>query len=73
MTPFGVCLTAMNEKLKRRMLNDAFKRFQRLPMLLPKSDAQDSRTENPAWQALPFSFIAKCVSTPDSTLQTLAE
>jgi hypothetical protein len=59
----------MNEKLKRTRLNDAFKRFQRLPMLLPKGDMRDAKGEKPTWQPMPFGLMSK----PTPALQGFAE
>ena len=73
MMPFGVCVTGMNEKLRNRTLNDAFKRFQRLPMLPPKGDMDKTRTEKPAWQLMQFGIIGNCVTNSTPTLQALAE
>ena len=73
MTVPGVCVTGMNEKLKRTKLNDAFKMFQRLPMLLPKGDARDSSKQKPAWQPLPFGIMGQCVRTNNGAFQALAE
>jgi hypothetical protein len=64
----------MNEKLKRKTLNDAYKRFQRLPMLLPKSDTRASETEKPGWQPMPFGMMGQCIpANPNSAWQALAE
>jgi hypothetical protein len=64
----------MNEKMKRNRLNDAFKRFQRLPFLPTKGDARATATEKPTWQPMPFSLLSNCVpSNPNSAWQALAE
>jgi hypothetical protein len=64
----------MNEKMKRNRLNDAFKRFQRLPFLPTKGDARPSAADKPAWQPMPFSLLSKCVPpNPNSAWQALAE
>jgi hypothetical protein len=64
----------MNDKLKRKQLNDAFKRFQRLPILSPKGDMRVSGTEKPAWQPFRLGLAAQCVhASPNSALQALAE
>jgi len=64
----------MNEKSKRNRLNDAFKRFQRLPFLPTKGDARASGPEKPAWQPMPFGLMARCVPpNPNSAWQALAE
>jgi len=74
MTLSGVCVTDMNEKLKRTKLNDAFKTFQRLPMLLPKSDTRESSREKPAWQPSGFGLMGRYVpADANSGLQALAE
>jgi hypothetical protein len=62
----------MNEKMKRTRLNDAFKRFQRLPFLPTKGDTRAPAKEKPAWQPMPFSLMGKCVPA-NSGLQSLAE
>jgi len=69
----GVCVTDMNEKSKRKTLNDAFKRFQRLPMLLPKSDTRDGSTEKAAWQPMNFGLMGQCVHTNSDACRALAE
>jgi len=64
----------MNEKLRRKHLNDAFKRFQRLPLLSPKSDTRESSSEKPAWLPFHVDLAAQCVhANPNSALQALAE
>jgi len=64
----------MNEKSKRNRLNDAFKRFQRLPFLPTKGDARASAPEKPAWQPMPFGLMTQCVPpNPNSAWQALAE
>jgi hypothetical protein len=64
----------MKEKLKRKTLNDAFKRFQRLPFVPSKNDIRASAVEKPAWYAMPFGPMAPCAPTnPNSTFQALAE
>jgi hypothetical protein len=63
----------MNEKMKRNRLNDAFKRFQRLPSLPNKGDAR-AASEKPAWQPLPFGLLGKLVPpNPNTAWQALAE
>jgi hypothetical protein len=61
----------MNEKMKRKTLNEAFKRFQRLPMLLPIGDTRASAKDKPAWQPMHFGLMG--ASNPKSALQALAE
>jgi hypothetical protein len=64
----------MNEKSKRNRLNDAFKRFQRLPLLPTKGDARPLAAEKPAWQPMPFGLLGNCVPpNPNSAWQALAE
>jgi hypothetical protein len=62
----------MNEKSKRTRLNDAFKRFQRLPFLPNKGDTRATAAEKPVWQPMPFGLMGKCVPA-NSGLQSLAE
>jgi hypothetical protein len=62
----------MNEKSKRTRLNDAFKRFQRLPFLPTKGDARVPVSEKPAWQPMPFGLMGKCAPA-NSGLHSLAE
>jgi len=40
----------MNQELKRTRLNAAFKRFQRLPSLLSKTEGRRSVSESAGWQ-----------------------
>jgi hypothetical protein len=62
----------MNEKPKRNRLNDAFKRFQRLPFLPTKDDMRAATTEKPAWQPLPIGLISQCTPAYPG-MQSLAE
>jgi hypothetical protein len=62
----------MNEKPRRNRLNDAFKRFQRLPLLPTKGDTRASVAEKPTWQALPFGLIGHC-SPAHPGMQSLTE
>jgi hypothetical protein len=62
----------MNEKMKRIELNDAFKRFQRLPLVLPKSDTRPPQANKTPWQA-PRLDAARMSDCADSALQSLAE
>jgi hypothetical protein len=62
----------MNEKMKRTELNNAFKRFQRLPFVLPKSDIRPPQANKTLWQ--PAGLAAARMSAPaDSTLQSFVE
>jgi hypothetical protein len=63
----------MNKNMKRTELNDAFKRFQILPILLPKSDARAAEPHK-KWQRPRFDV--RCLPTfpnVQTTLQSLAE
>jgi hypothetical protein len=66
------CGPNMNEKLKRTELNGAFKRFQRLPWLLTKSDIQPPQAEKTPWQPARLD-PPRTSDRADSTLQSLAE
>jgi hypothetical protein len=57
--------------MKRTELKDAFKRFQRLPILLPKGDARQPAPGNANWQS-PRLDIAR-MPVAASTLRCLAE
>jgi hypothetical protein len=69
----GVGVTDMNEKFKKTRLNDAFKRFQRLPILLPKSDTRDESAEKTAWQPTSVGSMGKYFTNPTPALQVFAE
>jgi hypothetical protein len=66
------CETNMNMKMKRTELNDAFKRFQYLPLLLTKGDIRPPQTNKTSWQPARLD-AARMPNPADSTLQSLAE